>query len=235
MNNYKFPSLLTAVICFLYAGVFAQSVNYSDSWGGQGITLVSEEKSEMSINYSLQSFQFDQVIVDGITMKAIHLPGVFLPNEAGAPDLPVNSRYIAIPQGSVARIDILSSRTEVMHGIDIAPAPVIPLDSDPNPQEFQKDPDIYSRNAFYPAEPVILSSPEKIRGIDVVMLAVCPFQYNPVTKELIVYRDLQFKITLEGGSAPAQRPLLRRKKGIFPGPLFLPPSQGSGPGNGRSE
>ncbi len=38
----------------------------------------------------------------------------------------------------------------------------------------------------------------KIRGVDVVLIAVSPFQYNPVTKEMIVNRDIQIDITFEG-------------------------------------
>ena len=46
-----------------------------------------------------------------------------------------------------------------------------------------------SFNKFYPEEPIQISKQEKIRGIDVVMLGITPFHYNPVTKQLIVYRD----------------------------------------------
>jgi hypothetical protein len=59
---------------------------------------------------------------------------------------------------------------------------------------------VYAKNAFYPEQPVIVSEITRIRGIDAVMLAITPFQYNPVTKELIVYHDLEVKIDFEGGN-----------------------------------
>ena len=59
---------------------------------------------------------------------------------------------------------------------------------------------IYSVNAFYPVKPVFLSAPQKIRGVDVVMLGITPFQYNPVTKELIVYRDIEVEVEFIGGN-----------------------------------
>ncbi|MDP8201843.1 MAG: C25 family cysteine peptidase, partial [Candidatus Tenebribacter burtonii] len=40
----------------------------------------------------------------------------------------------------------------------------------------------------------------QMRGVDVVMLGITPFQYNPVTKELIVYRDLQVEVEFVGGN-----------------------------------
>ena len=40
----------------------------------------------------------------------------------------------------------------------------------------------------------------EIRGVDVLMLGITPFQYNPVTKELIVYKDLKVEVTYTGGN-----------------------------------
>ena len=138
--------------------------------------------------------------INGEPMKNLLLPGVFLPNDEGAPNLPGFSRMIAIPQGAEASFKIISSRVETINNVEIAPAPRIPLESDNSPLHFEKNMEIYSKNAFYPQEPVKISSPNKIRGVDVVMLGVTPFQYNPVTKELIVIRDLVLEIGFIGGN-----------------------------------
>ncbi|MDP4281529.1 MAG: C25 family cysteine peptidase, partial [Bacteroidota bacterium] len=39
------------------------------------------------------------------------------------------------------------------------------------------------------------------RGVDVAMLSITPFQYNPVTKELVVYKDLKLKVHFNGGNS----------------------------------
>ncbi len=59
---------------------------------------------------------------------------------------------------------------------------------------------IYNTDEFYPAKPVKLSEQTDIRGVDAVMLGITPFQYNPVSKELIVYRDIEIEVTFEGGN-----------------------------------
>ena len=66
---------------------------------------------------------------------------------------------------------------------------------------YEKNPAIYSVNAFYPAQPIKLSEVSKIRGVDVVLLGITPFQYNPVTKELIVYKNIDVEIRFEGGNS----------------------------------
>ena len=133
-------------------------------------------------------------------MKAVELPGHFLPNNEGAPDLPGSGRYIAVPQGAKAILKVIASRTEKYSNVNISPAPRIPKDNETGPLVYKKDRKIYTADRFYPSDPVLMSPPTKIRGVDAVMLGVTPFQYNPVTKELIVYRDLEIEVTFEGGN-----------------------------------
>ena len=133
-------------------------------------------------------------------MKVINMPGVFLPNDEGAPNLPGVGKYVAVPVGASARLNIISMRTETYSGIEIAPAPRIPFENDDSPLHYEKNMAIYGQDAFYPASPIIISDLQKMRGVDIVMLGVTPFQYNPVTKELLVIRDIEFEIVFEGGN-----------------------------------
>lgn len=211
MKNLYGLLFTTAMVFLLYQQGATQVTRYNDAWGDQGLTMISESRSNILVNCSVREYELIPVMVDGTIASAVSIPGVFLPNDEGAPNLPATSRYIAIPRGAKARISILASRTELMANVDIAPAPNIPLDTDPEPLQYSRDPGIYSKNAFYPANPVILSEPEQIRGIDVVLLSITPFQYNPVTRELIVYRDLKVEVTLEGGSGKVGEDRLRSR------------------------
>ncbi len=38
-------------------------------------------------------------------------------------------------------------------------------------------------------------------GVDAVVLGITPFQYNPVTRELLVYTSVEVRVTFEGGTA----------------------------------
>ena len=190
-----FFSLLLAV-----GMLHAQQFTYNDSWGKAGFSLAATESSTVEVIYSIPYFALEDQLVNGQAMKNIVLPGNFLFNDEGAPNLPGQGRYIAIPTGSAPKIRIVNQRTEVFHNIDILPAPVIPLETDDSPLRHIKNMDIYGRNAFYPASPVKLSEVTSVRGTDAVILGITPFQYNPVTKDLIVYRDLQIAIDFEGGN-----------------------------------
>jgi hypothetical protein len=193
-------SILSLLSFIVATSVYAQTISYSDGWDAPGINLTAESVSAVEVTYSIGEFFMDEVSVKGTPMKSIHLPSSLIPNNEGAPDLAGSSRYIAIPQGAIARLNVLSFRTETFENIEVAPAPRIPLDTDDGPLYYNKDESIYAVDAFYPAEPFLLSKSTTIRGVDAVMLGITPFQYNPVSKELIVYRDIKLEVAFEGGN-----------------------------------
>ena len=192
--------LLSLAIFLLIFSTLAYTKTYSDSWGDAGFSLERQEPAGVEINYSIKEFFLEDTKINGEPMQSLHLPGSFLFNEEGAPDIPGYGRYIAIPQGATASLRIIDSRKEIITNVNLAPAPRIPLETEDGPLEYNKDNRIYSSNALYPANPVKLSAPTQIRGVDVVILGITPFQYNPVTKELIVYRDLRLEVSFTGGS-----------------------------------
>ncbi|MDP4282107.1 MAG: C25 family peptidase propeptide domain-containing protein, partial [Bacteroidota bacterium] len=198
MKKFIFTSLLFLCMAFFAP---AQDFSYSDTWGKAGFTMKSSDAQSMDIIFSVPSFSIHECTINGMGMKNVLLPGTFLFNDAGNPDLPVKSTAIAIPQGANVSLEIVSQRTEHFDNIDVAPAPVIPTDADDNPLKYEKNMSIYSHNAFFPASPVILNKVSKVRGVDVAMLSITPFQYNPVTKELVVYKDLKLKVHFNGGNS----------------------------------
>lgn len=193
-------ALIALVLIVSTASSYAGELQYGDSWGKQGLSIKSQSPTGINLNFSMQHFAFEDRDVNGVTMKAISFSESLLPNDEGYPDLPGYGRYIAIPQGATPVVEIVNMRVEHFYNIDLSPAPRIPLDTETGPLQYAKKQEIYSKNAFYPAQPVMLEPTSQIRGIDVVKLNLMPFQYNPVTKELIVYRDMEINVRFEGGS-----------------------------------
>lgn len=181
--------------------LFAESTTFDNSYPMQGgLTIISETSTGIEIVYSLEELSISDFENDGALMKTIAIPGAFLPNQEGAPNLPSLGRFIAIPQYAQAKVIVLSKDTEVHHNLDIAPAPNIPLEIDDTPLRYEKDMSKYGLNALYPEAPVVLSKPMKMRGVDVVILGITPFQYNPVTEDLIVYKNLHIYVDFVGGN-----------------------------------
>ncbi len=211
MKKLNKALLSITLVFFLTQLGISQIVEYQNSWGDQGITLKSQTSSAVSVNFSITDVVIGDLNYNNEMLKTISLPGVFLPNDEGAPNLPGLSKYIAIPQGAEAVLTIVDSRTEVIENFELAPAPQIPLDTDNKPLEYIRNEEIYSKNEFYPNEPVKLSDKTSVRGLDVVMLGITPFQYNPVTKELIILRDIEIEISFIGGNGHFGEDRLRSK------------------------
>lgn len=202
--SQKIPNLARifaiCIMLVLSVSLQAQTTNYTDSWAEEGISILSSGSSKIELNYSLKSWQLSDIDIEGSKMHSVQLPGVFLPNNAGAPDLPGTSRYFAIPKGATANVRIVSSRVETLENVEIAPAPVIPAVPEDGEMKYSKDMSIYSTNSFYPEKFVQVSDIKNIRGVDVAMVGITPFQYNPVTKELKIYRDMVIEINFDGGT-----------------------------------
>ncbi|NQS99162.1 MAG: T9SS type A sorting domain-containing protein [candidate division Zixibacteria bacterium] len=197
---YLFTITTIAIFILNMSIASAEVITFNDNWGDNGFNLINETPTGVEIVFSISEMFLGNMLIDGQIMQTVQIPGVYLPNDAGAPNLPGSGRYIAIPQGASARLTILAERTEVYQGIDIAPAPPIPFENDDSPPVYQKDPAIYERDGYYPQSPVLMSEPTQIRGVDAVMLGITPFQYNPVRKELVVYCDLRVRVDFSGGN-----------------------------------
>ncbi len=196
----KIGLLLSILIFVINVAALQNNIIFADSWTSQGLSIKEHSDNSLILNYSITEFQFDEIDIDNEILTNIHLPGVFLPNDEGMPNLPGSGRYLAIPQGAKAELRILDYRTERYSNLDIAPAPRIPLDTETGPLEYYKDRETYNSNVNYPENFIQLSEPSKLRGVDIVMLGITPFQYNPVTKELVVYRDIEIEVTFSGGN-----------------------------------
>jgi len=101
-------------------------IDYNDALNSQGFVLQSEGVDGVNITFSIESFTFTEKNIKGNNLTTIQLPGSFLPNNYGAPDLPGGGKYIAVPSGAKATLTVKSVRTESFSNIDLASAPRIP-------------------------------------------------------------------------------------------------------------
>ena len=192
--------LITVTALMAISVSFAQTYSYQDLYTSKGFEVMQSSPEKIRMAYSINSWDLSDISVNREILKRVELPGHFLPNDEGMPDLPGSGKYIAVPQGATAKLRIVRMETETLRNVAIAPAPKIPKTTENGPLQYIKNSAVYNNNSFYPAEPVRLSEPARIRGVDVVMLGITPFQYNPVSKELKVLRNIEIEVTFEGGN-----------------------------------
>lgn len=186
-TNFFFSKFILATAVILsFSSVEAQTFKVENS-----------TRSKLEISLDIDNFSIEDTRHNGVEGQSIVMSGIFLPNNAGMPNLPIVSRYVAIPQGANISVNIKSQRSKSLSNIDLMPSPELPLDNDNSPIKYVRNEKVYTTNAYFPSEQIIVSEPMKIRDVDVVMLSLTPFQYNPVTKELIVNTYTNLEISFE--------------------------------------
>ena len=194
-----FTKMIAVAILTLSAGlVMAQTYTYPVK-GKQGFSLSEKTRDGMRISYQLGSFSLSQLDYRGEAMSEISIQGIVLPNTAGSPNLPTESRMMAIPTGATATLHVVHYDTETIHNVNLAPALRIQAESEEPDMDYKKDMSVYGKDAFYPENPFVMGD-SYIRGVDAVTVAITPFQYNPVTKDLVVYTNIELSVTYEGGN-----------------------------------
>ncbi len=200
MSAVVLTASLLAALLVPSAVLAAETIVFEESAGHENIALTASTPSLAVLDYHMDALTLGDVEFGGELFTSVSLSGVMIPADEGAPNLPAFGRMIAIPAGSTPRLEVITRGTYVIRDIDVLPAPDIPLESSDEPLTHIRDPRIYSDDAQYPAEPVRLSEPMMMRGVDVVTVGITPFQYNPVARELTVYTDLSVRVTFEGGT-----------------------------------
>lgn len=165
----------------------------------QDFTILESDAHHLSLRFELNDFIIDTVRCNGELMHAIRTKSLVVPNEYGLPDLPTFNRFIAIPQGATAIVEVRPSRSQQMEHINIMPSVGSRLENEEE-KPFFKDPKCYEIDELYPAQTVLAANPQSMRGVDVIHLGVSPIQFNPVRQELTISRQLDIEIRFEGGN-----------------------------------
>jgi len=148
------------------------------------------------------SFSMEQLTLDGY----ISFPDAKYLNKEGEPALPSLLYKIGLPQDGDVEIQIIEVREEKIRDVEIEPVFYTGI---PEPQVHPTDKvvsEVYRENRFFPTELVQTTEPAYYRDIYVVDLRLNPLQYNPVTKELKVFRKIRIRVNFK--KKPVERPVI---------------------------
>ena len=166
----------------------------------QGFSIESSTTTGLSLHYSVNEILVSDYDNDGTIGQEIIMKGCFGSFAEGLPNLPFENRYIAIPQGATVSLSVKENHSQTIRNVDLLPAAEVMLNNADGLPKIQKDMSVYGKDATFPSENVAITQHTQIRGLDVVMLNVTPFRYNPVQKTLEVIYDMDIEVRFEGGN-----------------------------------
>jgi hypothetical protein len=166
----------------------------------QSFSIEKSTAAGLSLHYSLSEIGIADIDNGEAKGHEIILKGSFGSFAEGLPNLPFENRYIAVPKGATVSIEVEEKGSQTLNGIDLLPAATLLGDDVVGLPKLRKDMTVFGKDANFPDANVVIAETTQIRGLDVVLLSVTPFRYNPVRKSLEVIYDIDIEVRFEGGN-----------------------------------
>ena len=176
----------TLLLCSVLCGSFISNA--------QNFQLNSEDSKAIKLTQQFEEKAFEFKEIDGQSMIDFSKSFKILSQEKGAPALPLFHTTVQLPATGNPEIEVTYDAVTVFDNVLVAPSKgVIKRNVQPGSVAYSFG-TAYSTNAFYPASSVNLKTPFIWRAMRGVVVEVSPYQYNPVTKKLVVYQGIHIKI-----------------------------------------
>ncbi|NQV18168.1 MAG: T9SS type A sorting domain-containing protein [Armatimonadetes bacterium] len=187
-----------SIMMLMYITLYPEWIDIQENSHKQLFENISNNQEITKIQFSLDGYDIQNVSESGINFQKISYwnEGEFL--EIGKPELPKFTRLIALPNEGTVSVEIISFRKEVLSDILVYPQQELLSESQPNRNEFIIDELFYSGDEVFPKNIVEFGEPAIMRNLRVVNITVNPFQYNPRTRELIIYKDVELVVNCVG-------------------------------------
>ncbi|MEL1245434.1 C25 family cysteine peptidase [Flavobacterium sp. DGU11] len=162
----------------------------------QEIKLVRNTASEITLNNAAPVFVSHSKNVNGTAYQDFSSASKVLTMEKGAPALPVHSESVIVPDSGNVSIVISYESFEEFDNVAVLPSKGS-LKRNVNPNAIAYDfGTAYTQDAFYPGNLAAVSKPYILRDTRGVTVSFYPYQYNPVTKKLRLYRNITANVVV---------------------------------------
>ncbi len=151
----------------------------------------------ISISLFSETFNFnfsDYKITKNLNFEQVDLVNTVFSNNPGEPMLPIKPVNIIIPFGcEIKNIASYSKPIVLEKEYNIIPNP---QENITNSEEiiFNKNRTIYEKDNLFPLQNFKMIGTNRKKGVDFVIIQLYPFQYNPVTKKLYYYKEIELEI-----------------------------------------
>jgi hypothetical protein len=158
----------------------------------------------LHLSFTISEIELSSIANRDELYTQLTVAGCTKPYDIGNPDLPVFSKLIEVPSTGDISIELLSSNVFVS---DLAalgyPQEVFPSQAsifknqDPLKTTFVYNENTYTKDAFYSQELISIERLGTMRGKSIARLQVAPLAYNPLSNELRVQKNIEFRVNFE--------------------------------------
>jgi len=169
------------------------SLTFTFLSSAQNFKIIESTQNHLMIEFDFSNlYTVSDTLVDGRKYQIIRGDENYFRNP-GDPWLPLVNLSIGIPHDINPTMQILKNDRVSYSNKFIMPYPETdPIFEEPDVEKINKE--IYSKSQFFPIEIVQLNSSYDFRYAKILPIAVSPYQFNPVTRELVFNKKFVVKI-----------------------------------------
>ncbi len=159
------------------------------------INVLQQDEQSVLLSVEIDNFEINEVLIKDQVYHSLSLNDEPNLMDKGFPSLPHLNRAFIIPDKSYGMsVSITGYESQTYENLNILPSKGnVPRNIDINKIVYSKG-EVYDNDSFFPGNLHQFSDPYVLRDFRGQVLQINPFQYNPVTRELIVYTRLSVEI-----------------------------------------
>jgi len=194
------------VLILLFTGIQLNATNeiIISAAGSNSTTVIENTFYRLQVSNVISSFNTLWLNTEKGEFVEMLAPTYSKSNTVGAPQLPVISKMIEIPEGAHPDVSIISYDVKEYKLSDFGvtqrlfPAqPPQPKSGNKN-EPFAFNQQLYQANAFYGESLARIEAAGYLRSVQLANLIISPVEYNPVTNTIRVYNNLVVEISFTG-------------------------------------
>jgi len=198
--------MIALVMYFMTWNVFAGDFKIKD--GETALKINTNTYLKLIVNNSLSQFGTTDVQAQAGTFSTLTAEGYGFSETIGNPNLPVLKKLIEVPMDAKFEIRILYQNFKeydlkdfnINHPLMPTQAPISKSVMDPGQVKFAYNAVLYQTNEFYKNQLVTVTPVGIMRGVNMARLEISPVEYNPITRKIRVYDNLEVEIDFAGAN-----------------------------------
>ena len=184
---------------FLFLSQFLFSNNKINLNNVQLFRINNISPNSIEVEFSINELILSEIQINQQSFTNISLLNSYPSKQLGLPNLPMVNNLIEIPQDDNFRIEIINDEIEIINGnknnINFLIDPVQGSQAKSKYQnKFEFNEKEYASNKFIKNPLIEIKNKGKLREVNIANLMISPLEYNPVTNEVIVHKNIKFKI-----------------------------------------
>ncbi len=179
--------LLVIILIILSSLIFAENFE-----------IISQTENELIVKFVLPEFEKEVISTKLGSFNKIICSDASYPVEEGHPSLPFFTEIIGLPIDGDTSFQVINKKQRTIPNFKIYPVEKMEPSKNTVNYKFYMEKDIYDSSVIYPADIIEKGSPAYIGDRHFMGFNVHPFQYRAKNNELIITKELTFRINILG-------------------------------------